>query len=110
MRSTHPSIDRLLVLVLAEQVRRLSSHLTEALYLPAETRVLRRLEALARAYRTTDGAVRIPLTQDDIATMAGTTRPTVNRVRKAIEADGIIAMSRARIDLLDPDALARRAR
>jgi CRP-like cAMP-binding protein len=121
VRQTHPHVDRLLVQVLAAQVRRLSTHLTEALYVPVETRVLRRLVALGESYADSkddgdgggggrgDGTL-IPLTQDDIATMAGTTRPTANRVLKALEDDGVITMGRGRLTIVDPAALAHRAR
>jgi CRP/FNR family transcriptional regulator, cyclic AMP receptor protein len=52
----------------------------------------------------------IPLTQDDVAELAGATRPTVNRVLKDAEAAGLIQLRRGRIELLDVDAIARRAR
>jgi CRP-like cAMP-binding protein len=41
LRAAHPSVERFLVDVLAAQVRRLSAHLLEALFLPAEKRGLR---------------------------------------------------------------------
>ena len=52
----------------------------------------------------------IPLTQDDIASLARTSRPTANRVLKAAEDDGILSVRRSRIEVLDADALDRRAR
>jgi CRP/FNR family cyclic AMP-dependent transcriptional regulator len=118
VRQTHPQVDRLLVQVLAAQVRRLSTHLTEALYVPVETRVLRRLVALGESYANGndegdgdgDDGTLIPLTQDDIATMAGTTRPTANRVLKGLEDDGIITMGRGRLTIVDAATLAHRAR
>jgi CRP-like cAMP-binding protein len=114
VRQSHPQVDRLLVQVLAAQVRRLSTHLTEALYVPVETRVRRRLVALGESYANGNdagsGGTLIPLTQDDIATMAGTTRPTANRVLKALEDDGVITMGRGRLTIIDAAALAHRAR
>ncbi len=50
LRSRDPQIDRLLIGVLAAQVQRLSRHLLEALYVPVEKRVLRRLLGLAEQY------------------------------------------------------------
>jgi CRP-like cAMP-binding protein len=47
LRSAHPSVDRMLVQILAARVRRLNADLVEALFVPAETRVLRRVAALA---------------------------------------------------------------
>jgi CRP-like cAMP-binding protein len=51
-----------------------------------------------------------PLTQDDIASLAGTSRPKANRVLKAAEDDGILSVRRSRIEVLDAEALERRAR
>jgi CRP-like cAMP-binding protein len=110
LRRQHPQIDRFLIEVLVAQVQRLSKHLQEALYVPAETRVLRRVLGLVDTYRAADGSCTIPLTQDDIASMAGTSRPTANRVLKAAEADGVLLVKRGRIEVLDVDALAHRAR
>ncbi len=110
LRREHPEVDRFLIEVLSAQVRRLSIRLQEALFIPAETRVLRRLVELCVSYRAGDGSVVIPLTQDDVASLAGTSRPTANRVLKAAEDDGVLSVRRSRIEVLDSDALERRAR
>ena len=52
----------------------------------------------------------IPLSQDDVASLAGATRPTVNSLLKTAESAGLIALRRSRIELLDPEELSRRAR
>lgn len=110
LRRDHPEVDRFLIEVLAAQVRRLSAHLREALYVPAETRVLRRLVTLCDSYRDGEGSVVVPLTQDDVASLAGTSRPTTNRVLKAAGDQGIVKVGRGRIEILDAVALVRRAR
>lgn len=110
LRREHPEIDRFLVEVLSAQVRRLSARLQEALFVPAETRVLRRLVELEASYRGTGGTTVIPLTQDDIASLAGTSRPTANRVLKSAVGDGLLGIRRSRVEVLDRDALVRRAR
>ena len=69
--------------------------------------MLRRL--LAVAHQFGEGGTVVTLTQDDLASMAGTTRPTANRVLKRAEADGLLRLSRGRIEILDADQLARRA-
>lgn len=107
LRHRLPAVDRFLVDVLAAQVRRLSGQLVESLHVQAETRVLRRLATLAAAFGG-DPPV-IPVTQDDVASMAGTTRPTVNRALRALEAAGTVALGRGRITVLDERDLARRA-
>ena len=109
LRSQSPAVDRFVQAVLAAQVERLSARLVEALHAPADTRILRRLVDLIEIYGDT-GIVRIPITQDDLASLAGTTRPTVNRLLKALERDGIVAVSRGTVAISDGELLRRRAR
>jgi CRP/FNR family cyclic AMP-dependent transcriptional regulator len=108
----HPEVAAALIGLLAEQVRRLSDRLTEALFVPAETRVVRRVVDLAVAFSDDSSAegIRIPVTQDDIAAMAGTTRPTANRALKACAATGALTIGRGRLEILDLAALEDRAR
>jgi CRP/FNR family cyclic AMP-dependent transcriptional regulator len=108
LRRRHPVVERFLVEVLAAQVRRLSAHVLDALYTPAEKRIVRRLNELVRLYGATAGDT-IPIRQEDLATMAGTTRPTANRVLKALEVDGVVRLARGRTVVIDPAALADRA-
>lgn len=109
LRAELPAVDRFLVELLAAQVRRLSGRLLEALYVPTETRVLRRLGDLTSSYGAGAGPATITVTQEDLATMAGTTRPTVNRVLKDAERRGELRVERGRIIMLDVDSLRRRA-
>lgn len=110
LRRQQPSVERFLVEVLAAQVRRLSTHLLEALYLPVEARVVRRLADLAAVYATEAATVEIPLRQDDLASIAGTTRSTANRVLQQLVDDEIVALARGRIVILDAGTLTDRAR
>lgn len=109
LRREHPQIQRFLVELLAAQVRQLSALAVEAMFVPADTRVLRRLLAVAQQFGENEGTL-ITLTQDDLASMAGTTRPTANRVLKRAEADGLLRLGRGRIEILDTVRLAHRAR
>ena len=112
LRRRHPSVDAFLVNVLAEEVRRLSLLLVEALHVPVDTRVLRRLVALADAYREpgVDGPIEVPLTQEDLASLAGTSRATVNRVVGEAERAGLVERRRGRIVVVRPQELADRSR
>ncbi len=111
VRQAHPQVERFLVTALAAEVRRLSARLLEALYVPVEKRVFRRLLDLTELFQDGDGReVVIPVIQDDLASMAGTTRPTANKIVKAAEEAGVVRVSRGRIEVLDTDALRRRAR
>lgn len=106
LRSEHPALNDVLVRLLAAQLRRVSERLVEALFVPAEARVLRRLLELSGRY---PGGRTIPLTQEEIAGLAGTSRATVNRVLRAEATRGTLEVRRGRTVLLDPGALARRA-
>jgi CRP/FNR family cyclic AMP-dependent transcriptional regulator len=110
LRRRHREIDNLLLDLLARHVERLTAHLLEALYVPVDRRVVRRLLLLAQTYGAGQGPITIPLTQDDIAGSAGASRPTVNQVLKHLEEVGVVALHRGRIDVLDRAALQRRAR
>ena len=111
LRRLHPSVDRFLVAILALEVQRLSSLLAEALYIPVDTRVLRRVLALADLYAE-DGSdrVEIPFTQEEIGSIAGTSRATVNRVLGEAEVDGSLQVKRGRVIVIDRQRLERRAR
>jgi CRP/FNR family transcriptional regulator, cyclic AMP receptor protein len=107
----HPSVLRVVVALLAGQVRRLSGQLLDALYVPAEKRVLRRLSEIATVYAR-DGAdeVEIPLTQEHLADLAGTSRATVNRVLRGEQEAGVVRLARGRTVVIDRDALSERGR
>lgn len=105
----HPSLDEVLVRVLAERVAFLSERLVEAYTVDAETRVARRVLELARVYG--GGApVVIPVIQDELAALAGTSRATVNRVLRDAERRGLVELGRGRTILLDAEGMARLAR
>jgi CRP/FNR family transcriptional regulator, cyclic AMP receptor protein len=105
----HATLDEVLVRLLAERVAFLSDRLVEAYTVDAETRVARRVLELGRVYGGTPPIV-IPLIQDDLAALAGTSRATVNRVLREAERRGLVELGRGRTVLKDPDGLARLAR
>jgi CRP/FNR family cyclic AMP-dependent transcriptional regulator len=106
LRRQHPETASVIIGILSGQVRRLTRHLLDALYVPADKRVLRRLVEVAALYD--DGVV--PLTQEDLAGLAGTSRATVNRVLREEEGRGTVKLGRGRTTVLDADALAARGR
>ena len=110
LRAQYPSMNQFVIDALSTQVQRLSAHLIEALYVGIDTRIMRRLQSLAALYDDGSATIMIPLTQDDIATMAGTTRPSANRVLKAAEDAGIVLLHRGRVEVLDRALLERKAR
>ena len=99
----HSGVADILARALALRVRRLSELLVEAHHEPADTRVLRRLLEFGE-----EGGV-VPLTQEELSHLAGTSRATVNRIVRDAESRGELALSRGRIEVLDFDALSARA-
>jgi CRP/FNR family transcriptional regulator, cyclic AMP receptor protein len=109
LRAAHPSVDDFLLRVLGHQVRRLTESLTEALYTPAETRVLRRLLDAATLWGGPNPGTEVPLTQEELGQLAGTTRATTNQVLRQAEHLGLVAIGRGKVTLVDCQGLARRA-
>jgi CRP/FNR family transcriptional regulator, cyclic AMP receptor protein len=105
LRRRYPQVDQVLVLMLAREVRRMDDLLSESYYVSAERRVLRRLLEVADAY----GGAEVPLTQEQLAALAGTSRATVNAVLSAERQRGTVTLRRGRTTLTDPAALSRRA-
>ena len=104
LRRARPQVDRSLAEILAERLRRVNDLLKEAHYIDADVRVRRRLVELGEAF---DGT--IPLTQEEIAQTAGTSRATVNRVLREEEAAGAVELGRGRTTITDAAALQARA-
>lgn len=110
LRREHPGVDQLLIDFLANEVRMLNERLLEALYVPADRRVLRRLAELARLYAGGDGPAVIPLTQEELAGLAGTSRATVNQVLNGLQEQGLVVLGRGRTTVPDVGALSGRRR
>jgi CRP-like cAMP-binding protein len=101
LRDTYPQVRDAVERLLVHQLSETSERLVEALYSPVADRVRKRLEELARLYGDPDaGAVVVPLSQEHLAGLAGTTRETVNRVLKAEQQRGRVRLSRGRIVVL----------
>jgi CRP-like cAMP-binding protein len=110
LRRDYPQVNEVLVHLLAARVRRAGDRLLEALFVPAETRVLRRLLELVDAYGRAETGTAIPLTQEDIAALAATSRATANRVLRAEQRRGTLRLARGKTLVVDPVEIARRAR
>ena len=111
LRESFPTVDRILFAFLAAELRRQNELLLEALYLPVDRRLRRRLLELARTYGGGgDGEVEIPLTQAELAELAGTSRATANQILRAEQERAAVRLERGRIVVLDRAGLARRAR
>jgi CRP-like cAMP-binding protein len=109
IRRQYPTVNDVLVRLLAQRLRRQSELLVEALFVPAETRVLRRLCELAALYGDGGESVVVPLTQEDVAALSGTSRATVNRILSAEAKRGTVRLTRGKTAVLDLGSLAARA-
>lgn len=103
---SRPSLGRFLTMVLAARIRRLDEQLAISLLSKVEDRIASRLVTLADLCRTdAGGSGGIALTQQDLASLTGTSRATVNRVLSQLAEDGAIEMRRGRIRVLDRDRM-----
>lgn len=111
LRKSFPAVDRILFAFLAAELRRQNDLLLEALYLPVDRRLRRRLLDLTRAYgRDGDEEVTIPLTQAEVAGMAGTSRATANQILRFEQEKKTLRLERGRVVVVDREALMRRSR
>jgi CRP-like cAMP-binding protein len=63
----------------------------------------------AAAFGDVEPNATIPLTQDELASMAGTSRATVNKVLRDEQHLGAVQLGRGKTTIIDPEALRRRA-
>ena len=111
LRRDHPILNETFIRFLVDEVRVMNERLLEAYYVSAERRVLRRVLELSRLYGgVSDGIARIPLTQETLAGMAGTSRATVNAVLRDAQTRGLVELARGSVRVVDPVGLAKRAR
>ena len=109
LRADHPDLTDWLLSTLARRLERMSSLLADALFLDAEHRVARRLLDCRLSFGVED-CEPLPLTQDDLAAMAGVSRPTANRVLRHLEDQGSVRLGRRHITIADLESLTRAAR
>lgn len=98
LRASHPEVRDAVEQVLVTQVAATTDRLVEALYTPVAVRVRAHLIQLAALYGDlTASEVTIPLSQEHLAGLSGTTRETVNRVLKQEQERGAVRLARGRI-------------
>jgi CRP/FNR family transcriptional regulator len=105
----HPMLSRRVIEVLGKRIRYLSEQLENVMTCGVGTRLLKLLLCLSHdeIARAKGGPVDVPvrLTQDQIASMTGSCQQTISETLTVFEQRGLIAVSRQRIRLLDPDAI-----
>jgi CRP/FNR family cyclic AMP-dependent transcriptional regulator len=104
IKAAYPGVTAAVEQLLVAMIERSSDRLVEALYTPVHLRVRARLRDLAGIYAADDGGpVTIPLSQDDLAGLAGTTRETVNRILQEEQERGTVTLARRRITVSPPE-------
>jgi CRP-like cAMP-binding protein len=100
----HPQIAVSILKTLSARFRHITLYAENLASHTAVQRVVRQLLDLAIQHGVAEnGATRIDLhlTQDDLASLSGTTRETVNRVLAALREEGLVRVERARISVLN---------
>jgi CRP/FNR family transcriptional regulator, cyclic AMP receptor protein len=106
----HPQIALRLLPILCEQIRRMSEHVQDALFLDQPARLAKKLLSLAAAAGETTlrgPRLRLRLSQRELGNFLGMPRETVNRQLRSWHADAVIALDRDTITLTDEAALRR---
>jgi CRP/FNR family transcriptional regulator, cyclic AMP receptor protein len=110
LRKRHLHLNDSLLQLLAAEVRLVDERLLELLYLPAGKRLLRRLCDLAEVYDGKNGEVEIPLTQEQLAELAHTSRATVNSTLRKEQERGTVRLKPGSAIVLDLASLRSRCR
>lgn len=91
-----PADPRAAADLLSTRAHRAAALAEELAWLDVRTRIAHRLDDLAERFgRSVDGGrlILLPLTQDEVAALAGTTRESANRAMRLMIADGEIRMA-----------------
>lgn len=94
---SRPALAVRLLEVLAERLRRISELVEDTVFLDLPSRLAKKLLALGAAYgRPASGGVRIEMkfSQQELGTMVGTSRESVNKQLRAWREQGIVASER----------------
>ncbi len=105
LRTSNPQIDRFLVKVLADRNRQLTSQVMELMFTPTHQRVHREVVRLDDLGIATGDDGWIHLGQEELATLTGTTRATVNRALREAEKAGLVELRRGATRIIDRKGL-----
>jgi CRP-like cAMP-binding protein len=94
--------------VLSNHLRRMTEHAEDLVALSVPQRIARKLLELSEQYGipSEEGVtIDLDLSQEAIASLAGTTRESANRALSRMREQGILQIERVRIHILSPDRL-----
>ncbi len=107
----NPEVAARLIAVLCERVRSVSESYEDALFMDLPARLAKRLLRLAESHgEPVDGAairIEFPLSQQELAKMAGVSRESVNKLLRAWQTQGLIAHDHSHVTILDEARLKR---
>ncbi|WP_348673068.1 Crp/Fnr family transcriptional regulator [uncultured Abyssibacter sp.] len=99
--------------MLCRKLRRSFGYIESAAFLPLRGRIAYRLTELAQLHgrEADDGAIEIGLhlPQEELARMVASTRPSVSRELKALEAEGVLDIAYGKVRVLDAKRLEKMA-
>lgn len=107
----NPTAAERLIITLATMIRKADESMADLVFLDLEGRLVKKLLELAAEHgQTVDGAVEIelPMTQEDLASMVGATRASVNKLLGWWEDRGAIQRRGRKIAIFDEARLRRR--
>ncbi len=114
---SHPEVAARLIAVLCERVRWVSQSYEDALFMDLPARLAKRLLLLAETDgEPVDGAtgesaaairIEFPLSQQELAKMAGVSRESVNKLLRTWQNQGLIAHDHSHVTILDSARLRR---
>ncbi len=108
---SHPEVAARLIAVLCERVRWVSESYEDALFMGLPARLAKRLLLLAESYGEPAGAtatrIEFPLSQQELAKMAGVSRESVNKLLRVWQSEGLIAHDHSHVTILDAARLKR---
>lgn len=100
-----PLIAVQLIGLLCARLRDVIGRLEETTFLPSEIRLARRILVLAADY-----GAEVRASQEELASLAGVTRETVNRHLQSWKRSGVISLARGRLMIHNIDSLRRLAK
>lgn len=109
LRRTSQTLADTLIDRFCTGMQRLSDQLVDALHAPADQRVLRGLVDLVPLFDDGSPTVTIRVTQEELASIAGVRRQTVNVVLRDAQESGVVRVRRGAVELLDTAVLSELA-
>lgn len=109
LRRSSPQLADQMIEWLSASMHRVSNQLIDALFAPADQRVLRRLVELVPLFDDGNELVTVRVTQEELASMAGVRRQTVNTVLRDAQDAGLVRLRRGVVDVVDRPGLTDRA-